>query len=107
MALAALGHPVGLREAFVVESLGAALRSVGFAVPGALGVQEAALIIVCSPFGVPAETAVALSMIKRVRELAFGLAGLIAWQWSEGYRLVRVAPPRGVAAIPKSIGGSR
>jgi putative membrane protein len=108
VALAALGHPVGLREAFVIESLGAALRSAGFAVPGALGVQEAALILVCSPFGVPAETAVALSMVKRVRELAFGLTGLIAWQWSEGRRLAQViSSSHGVRAIAKSMRGSR
>ncbi len=89
VALAALGHSVGLREAFVIESLGAALRSAGFVVPGALGVQEAGFILVAAPFGVPAETAVALSMVKRVRELAFGLPGLIAWQWSVGRRLAR------------------
>jgi putative membrane protein len=98
IALAALGHPVGLREAFVIESLGAALRSAGFFVPGALGVQEAALILVCSPFGVPAETAVALSMVKRVRELGYGLASLAAWQWSEGYRLVRATSSRGAGS---------
>ena len=108
VALAALGHPVGPREAFVIESLGAALRSAGFAVPGARGIQEAALILVCSPFGVPAETAVALSMVKRVREFAFGLPGLVAWQWSEGRRLAgaRPSPARGVESMPTSTRGS-
>ena len=89
VALAALGHPVSVVDAFVIESLGMALRNAGFAVPGALGVQEAAFILVCSPFGVPAETAVALSMVKRVRELGYGLAALAAWQWSEGHLLAR------------------
>jgi hypothetical protein len=28
-------------------------------------------------------------MVKRVRELAVGIPGLVAWQWSEGKRLVR------------------
>jgi putative membrane protein len=94
VALAALGHGVSLREAFIIESLGAALRSAGFAVPGALGVQEAAFIFVAAPFGVPAETAIALSMIKRVRELLFSLPGLAAWQWSEGRRLAGHTPAR-------------
>jgi len=67
-------------------------------VPGALGVQEAALILVCSPFGVPPETAVALSMVKRVRELGYGLTGLAAWQWSEGYRLIRATSSRGAGS---------
>ena len=107
VALAALGHPVGLREAFVIESLGAALRSAGFFVPGALGVQEAALILVCSPFGVPPEIAVALSMVKRVRELGYGLAGLAAWQWSEGYRLIRATSSHGVGEPGKPMRGPR
>ena len=107
VALASLGHPVGLREAFIIESLSAALRSAGFAVPGALGIQEAALMLVCSPFGVPAETAVALSMIKRVREVGFGLAGLAAWQWSEGHRLARKVSSRRGDAVTGSMRGSR
>jgi len=93
VALAALGHPVGIREAFVIESLGAAMRSTGFAVPAALGVQEAGFIIAAAPFGVPPELAIALSMVKRLRELAFGIPGLVAWQWSEG---------RHLAALPRT-----
>jgi len=84
VALAALGHPVSIREALVIESLGAAMRSTGFAVPAALGVQEAGFIIAAAPFGIPPELAIALSMVKRLRELAFGIPGLVAWQWSEG-----------------------
>ncbi|HVI91890.1 MAG TPA: lysylphosphatidylglycerol synthase domain-containing protein, partial [Dongiaceae bacterium] len=91
VALAALGHPVSVREAFVIESLGAAMRSTGFAVPAALGVQEAGLIIAAAPFGVPPELAIALSMVKRLRELAFGIPGLVAWQWSEGRHLAAPA----------------
>jgi hypothetical protein len=32
-----LGHPIGLAEAVILESLGQALRSAGFALPGGLG----------------------------------------------------------------------
>ncbi|MEA2779669.1 MAG: hypothetical protein QOK29_1213 [Rhodospirillaceae bacterium] len=104
VAFAALGHPVGLRQAFVIESLGAALRGAGFAVPGALGVQEAAFIFVAAPFGVPPEMAIALSMVKRLRDLAFGIPGLTAWQWSEGHHLSIVARSR--AACPLNEGGT-
>jgi hypothetical protein len=76
-------------EAVALESLGMAARGAGFAIPGSLGVQEAGFILVGSLTGVPAEQAVALSMVKRVRELIFGLAGLGAWQWEEGRRLFR------------------
>lgn len=32
---------------------------------------------------IPADTAIALSVIKRARELLVGVSGLLAWQWSE------------------------
>jgi len=88
LALTAMGRPTSFCEAFVIESLGMAARSAGFAVPAALGVQEAGLIVVCGLFAIAPETAIALSMLKRARELLIGLPGLAAWQWSEGRRLV-------------------
>ncbi len=84
LVLAAMGWRPGLAAALVIESLGMAARSAGFVVPGALGVQEAGLVLVCGLFGIPAETGVALSMVKRARELLVGAAGLLAWQGSEG-----------------------
>ncbi len=63
-----------------------AARSAGFAVPGALGVQEGGLIVVCGLFGIHPDMAIALSMLKRLRELVIGIPGLIAWQLSEGRR---------------------
>lgn len=89
LALWAMGAPVGWETAFVIESLGQAARSVGFVVPGALGVQEAGLVLIGGLFGLPPETAIALSMVKRARELVVGLPGLVAWQWVEGKRLLR------------------
>lgn len=81
IALACLGHPVGWTEAFIIESLGQAVRSLGFAIPGALGVQESGFIAVAGLFGVPAETALALSFVKRLREVAAGLPALAVWYW--------------------------
>lgn len=87
IALAAMGIQTSPAQALVIESLGMAVRSAGFAVPGALGVQEGGFILVCGLFGIPAEDAIALSMLKRARELAVGVPGLIAWQWGEGRRV--------------------
>jgi len=81
--LALLGTPVGLPEAFVIESLGLAARSLGFVVPGGLGAQEAGLTAVAVALGVPLEEAVAMSLLKRLREVLVSLPGLIAWQWIE------------------------
>ncbi len=71
--LRALGHPVSLLDATVIESLGMAARSAGFAVPGALGVQEGGFVLVCGAFGLPAEAALSLSVLKRLREVLVAL----------------------------------
>ncbi len=89
LALYAMGVPVSWEDALVIESMGMAARSAGFVVPGALGVQEAGFILVGGLFGIPPDATIALSMIKRVRELIVGLSGMLAWQVSEGKRLLR------------------
>jgi putative membrane protein len=81
VALAALGHRVSLLDGFVIESLSMAARSAGFAVPGAVGVQEGGFVLVCGLFGVPAESALALSVLKRVREVVVGVPALLAWRF--------------------------
>jgi len=83
------GQPIGLVEAFILESLGAGVRAAAFMVPGALGVLEASYIVFGGLFGLPAGTALALSLSKRVRELGLGVPGLLAWQWIEGRHLLR------------------
>jgi putative membrane protein len=80
VALNALHHPLTAGRAFVVESLGMAARSAGFAVPGAIGVQEGGFVLVCALFGVPAGAALSLSVLKRVREVVVGAPALFVWQ---------------------------
>jgi putative membrane protein len=80
LALWFLGYPVGLAEAVMLESLGQAVRAGAFAVPGALGVQEGGYVMLGHVVGLGPETALALSLTKRVRELVLGIPGLIAWQ---------------------------
>lgn len=82
-----MGRPVDWAEALVIESLVHAVRGAAFAVPAALGAQEGGLIVVCALFGIPPDQALALSLVKRVGDLALGLPGLIAWQVAEGRRL--------------------
>jgi putative membrane protein len=78
-----LGHDLSIGPGLVIESLGQALKAVGFAVPGALGVQEGGYIIVCHAFGLSPEIAIALSLMKRLREVVLGVPGLLAWQRME------------------------
>lgn len=87
--LLAMGHEVTFRQAFIIECLGMAVRSVGFAVPGALGIQEGGFILVCGLFGIAPDMAIALSMLKRLREISVGAAGLLTWQWNELSRKFR------------------
>ena len=86
LALHFLGHDVGFGAGLVIESLGQALKAVGFAIPGALGVQEGGYIVVCQLFGLSPEVAIALSLIKRLREVVLGVPGLVAWQHRDTWR---------------------
>jgi putative membrane protein len=78
------GRDIGLGPALIVESLGQAAKSVGFAVPGAIGVQEGGYVVVCRLLGIAPEVAIALSLVKRLREVALGVPGLLLWQHTEG-----------------------
>jgi len=89
IALALLGHPVGVAAALIIESLTQAARAAGFMIPGGLGAQEGGLLLVGVALGIPAEICLALAVIKRGRELAIGLPGLLLWQLDEARHLRR------------------
>lgn len=92
LALWLLGHAVGIGPGLVIESIGQALKAAGFVVPGALGVAEGGLIVVCHFFGIPPDVAIALSLMKRLREVGLGVPALVAWQ-----RIEARAPARAEA----------
>jgi putative membrane protein len=100
--LAVLGTPVSLAEAFAIESLGMAARSLGFVLPAGLGAQEAGLTVVAAALGVPLEAAIALALLKRLREVVMGVPGLIVWQREERRTL---ATGRAVPAGPPGVAG--
>lgn len=72
--------PVTMTEALILESLGIAIRSAAFFLPGGLGAQEGGFIFLGTLFGLPPHIGLALSLIKRCRELLLGLPGLLYWQ---------------------------
>ena len=87
IALHLIGHPVDWSDALMLESLGQAIRGAAFAIPGALGVQEGGYLLLAPLVGLPPEAALALSLIKRARELMLGLPGLVYLHFSErGWR---------------------
>lgn len=83
MLLHLLGSPVSWTDALALESLGAAIRAAGFAIPGALGVQEGGYLLLAPLLGLRPEVALAVSLGKRARELLLGIPGLIYLHTSE------------------------
>ncbi len=86
-ALRLFGHPISIGAAVMLESLVQAFRNVAFMVPASLGVQESVLIVFGHSLGIGMEMAIAVSLVKRLREVAWGVASLLSWQWMEGRRL--------------------
>jgi len=84
--LHALGIAGGLDQAIILEGVAQGVRSAMFFIPGALGVQEGGYMVVGGLLGIPGETALALALIRRVRELTLGVPGLIVWQVIEASR---------------------
>ena len=85
--LRAMGYTITYADAVAIESLAQAARGAAFVVPGAVGIQEGGLIVLCALFGVPAHSALALSLIKRSADLAIGIPGLVAWHALETRRM--------------------
>jgi len=100
IALRLMGVKLPLINVLILESLIFVLRSVAFAIPGALGVQEAAYALLGPLLGLAAPAALALSLAKRARDLAIGLPALLAWQVGETRALSRAKRARklGLAA---------
>jgi putative membrane protein len=85
-----MGVSTGIAEATMLESLSLAARSAAFLIPSGWGAQEAALIALATVTGLPAETALALGLVKRAREFAIGVPGLAAWVIAERFRPLRL-----------------
>jgi len=84
-----LGCGVSWIAALVIETLAATARSAAFVVPGGLGVQEGALMLAAGRFGVDGPHALALGIVKRMREVVTGAPAILAWAISERRMLDR------------------
>ena len=91
------GLHMSLRTIVCLESLVYIVRTLTFAVPMGLGVIEGGYLAVGILLFGPqhADFAVALSLMKRVRDVAIGLPALALWQVMEGRRLLAAAAPEG------------
>ena len=98
IALHLMGDPLTVPAVLSIESLVYAIRSLAFAIPNALGVQEAVYVMLGGLFGLPPQAALALSLLKRARDIAIGVPVLLAWQAAEGGVLYRRRVPGGKRA---------
>ncbi len=79
-----VGGQIGFLNAIALEALLCTLRSIAAPVPAAIGVQEWGYAMLAPLFGLPAEMGVAVSLLKRAREIVLGVPALLYWQSVEG-----------------------
>ena len=92
----AVGVPIDFDDALGIEALLAALAAIAFLVPVNAGVQEAGYAGLGAIFGVAPELSLAVSLLRRARDLAVGVPVLLIWQFFEMRRL------RGASPVPRT-----
>jgi putative membrane protein len=68
-----LGVDLTLWQALAIDGTVAALRTFGWLVPGAAGVQEASYLLAAAVFGISPAAAIAASFARRARDLVLGV----------------------------------
>jgi glycosyltransferase 2 family protein len=87
----ALGVPIDVDRALAIEALLSGVAVASFLVPVNAGIQEASYAGLGALFGVPAEMSLAVSLIRRARDVVVGVPILLVWQIFE-VRRMREAP---------------
>lgn len=103
LALKFMGVSLSVTSVIALEGLLSAVNGAAFIVPNAIGVQEGAYVALGAVFGLGPESALALSLLKRSRDLIVGVPALVLWQGMEARQFwwrftpwrrgARVAPP--------------
>jgi len=84
-----MGARPSLGSAIAIQALVEGLRSATVFVPASLGVQEAGYAALAPVFGFAPEMGLALSLLRRARDLVVAVPVLLAWQFIEGRRAAR------------------
>ncbi len=84
-----MGYPISILEAIMLKSLTSTLRDVAFVIPNGYGIQEGAFILIGSLVGLDANTALAVSLAIRIRDLLFDPAGLMTLHQIESRQLTK------------------
>jgi glycosyltransferase 2 family protein len=91
IAFRVLGVPINFDAALAIEALLSGIAAVAFLVPVNAGVQEASYAGLGALFGIPPELSLAVSLIRRARDVTLGIPILLVWQVFE-VRRFRAAP---------------
>ncbi len=84
--LAVMGVQPDLWSAIAIQALVEGLRSATVFIPAAIGIQEAGYAAVAPVFGLPPEIGLAVSLLRRARDMLVALPVLLLWQLIEGKR---------------------
>jgi uncharacterized membrane protein YbhN (UPF0104 family) len=87
IAYRALGVQIEFNDALAIEALLSAAAALAFLVPVNAGVQEAGYAGLGAIFGVPPELSLAVSFLRRARDIVVGVPILLLWQYLEMRRL--------------------
>lgn len=71
-----LGVDLTASQALAIDGTVVGLRTFGFMIPAAAGVQEASYMLGAAVFGIPPAAAIAASLARRARDLALGIGTL-------------------------------
>ena len=84
-----MGVKLSLGAVMAIESLLSAVKSAAFVAPSGLGVQEGAYALLGHIFGLTPGVSIALSLLKRARDLVLGAPALLVWQAMEARRALK------------------
>ena len=84
-----LGTSLSPISAIAIQSLLEGLRSAMVFIPAAIGIQEAGYAALVPLFGLAPETGLAISILRRARDIAIGVPVLLIWQLVEARRARR------------------
>jgi uncharacterized membrane protein YbhN (UPF0104 family) len=90
----ALGRPVSLGTAMVIDAFGSGIGFAAFLVPARLGAAEAGQVAVFMALGLGAPTGLTFALVQRLREAAWIGIGFLALM-----TLRATAPPPAGAAL--------
>jgi glycosyltransferase 2 family protein len=78
-----LGHPISLSNAWIIEAIAQLVRNGTFFIPSSIGTQEGAFLVICSYITGSSTLGIAVSVIRRFREIIWIVGGLgLGWIFS-------------------------